>query len=457
MSTSATAATVPQVPRGGESFHVVLASASAKDEPERKPMTRGNETGAPATSESAKGSEQEDALADDLAVSADGAKVATGSDIVRANATPGATGSGAAITMASTTPVPAGGSMGQFGTIQATAFASVQHPMPASLRVDEIAASATAQDEATPTAASGTSRMPGKQDRSKTQGQAVQGVGVSVTVPIPAKDIVMSAFRLDGSTREQFSDAPPDQTKRSRDVSADVSSKEPDASKASLDAGTRSVAAAATAPNGSLDWSGGSSIQPQSQSFQVGLMIPVAGGVSATQDVISSGSTTMGMESAPQDIAVVTKGVDAASASGSSATGAADTASHSVTSVAQAQLSGQTDSSKPVVPMLKVAEGPNSSMLSNATQVVSHEVLATQHASSGTAEALRASARGQELAASAHVTGGEDASASGINAARVIQTMGQTEMHVGMHSNEFGNISIRTAISQQQMVAQISV
>ena len=38
-----------------------------------------------------------------------------------------------------------------------------------------------------------------------------------------------------------------------------------------------------------------------------------------------------------------------------------------------------------------------------------------------------------------------------------MQTMGQTEMHVGMRSDEFGNISIRTAISQQQMVAQISV
>jgi hypothetical protein len=45
----------------------------------------------------------------------------------------------------------------------------------------------------------------------------------------------------------------------------------------------------------------------------------------------------------------------------------------------------------------------------------------------------------------------------GINTARVIQNMSETEMRVGMHSAEFGDISIRTAISQQQMVAQISV
>jgi hypothetical protein len=35
--------------------------------------------------------------------------------------------------------------------------------------------------------------------------------------------------------------------------------------------------------------------------------------------------------------------------------------------------------------------------------------------------------------------------------------MGETEMHVGMHSTEFGDISIRTSVSQQQMSAQISV
>jgi hypothetical protein len=46
---------------------------------------------------------------------------------------------------------------------------------------------------------------------------------------------------------------------------------------------------------------------------------------------------------------------------------------------------------------------------------------------------------------------------SGINAATVIQAMGGTEMRVGMHSSEFGNISIRTSVSQQQMLTQISL
>jgi hypothetical protein len=53
--------------------------------------------------------------------------------------------------------------------------------------------------------------------------------------------------------------------------------------------------------------------------------------------------------------------------------------------------------------------------------------------------------------------GTEAAATSGINASRLIQTLNETGMHVGMHSAEFGDISIRTLVSQQQMTAQISV
>jgi hypothetical protein len=52
---------------------------------------------------------------------------------------------------------------------------------------------------------------------------------------------------------------------------------------------------------------------------------------------------------------------------------------------------------------------------------------------------------------------GESPAVSAINTAKVIQSMGETEMHVGLRSAEFGEISIRTAVSQQQMLAQISV
>ncbi len=44
-----------------------------------------------------------------------------------------------------------------------------------------------------------------------------------------------------------------------------------------------------------------------------------------------------------------------------------------------------------------------------------------------------------------------------INTAKLIQSMGQSEMRVGMRSNEFGNISIRTSATRDLISAQISL
>jgi hypothetical protein len=46
---------------------------------------------------------------------------------------------------------------------------------------------------------------------------------------------------------------------------------------------------------------------------------------------------------------------------------------------------------------------------------------------------------------------------SSLNTAQLIQSVNQTEMRVGMHTNEFGSISIHTTVSQQQMITQISL
>jgi len=44
-----------------------------------------------------------------------------------------------------------------------------------------------------------------------------------------------------------------------------------------------------------------------------------------------------------------------------------------------------------------------------------------------------------------------------VNSARLTQAMGQSEMRVGMRSNEFGNISINTSTVKEGISAQISV
>jgi hypothetical protein len=53
--------------------------------------------------------------------------------------------------------------------------------------------------------------------------------------------------------------------------------------------------------------------------------------------------------------------------------------------------------------------------------------------------------------------GGEAVTTSSVNTAKLMQTLGESEMHVGMRSSEFGDISIRTSINQQQMVTRISL
>ncbi len=60
-------------------------------------------------------------------------------------------------------------------------------------------------------------------------------------------------------------------------------------------------------------------------------------------------------------------------------------------------------------------------------------------------------------AAAEQSEGAGSAAAAGISTARLIQTMSESEMRVGMRSAEFGDISIRTSVSQQQLTAQISV
>jgi hypothetical protein len=65
---------------------------------------------------------------------------------------------------------------------------------------------------------------------------------------------------------------------------------------------------------------------------------------------------------------------------------------------------------------------------------------------------------GQQAASgTVHEEGSEPVATSSINTARLMQSMGESEMRVGMRSTEFGDISIRTSVSQQQMVAQISL
>ena len=98
----------------------------------------------------------------------------------------------------------------------------------------------------------------------------------------------------------------------------------------------------------------------------------------------------------------------------------------------------------------------SSASAAQQTQIVSthgtqHDSFASHVSSDAPVDTTRASER------SAQPEMNETLPSAGINTANVIQKMNETEMRVGMHSAEFGEISIRTSVSQQQMLTQISV
>jgi hypothetical protein len=138
-----------------------------------------------------------------------------------------------------------------------------------------------------------------------------------------------------------------------------------------------------------------------------------------------------------------TKGTDATDGAAASGSGSAQDRNNG-------QGSGQppqTDSSGTAAAAQKAAESAGLQGINAAIHVASHGT----GASARTAEAPGAAA------ASGAPEGDTPVAPSNIHVANLMQTMSGAEMHVGMQSGEFGSISIRTTMSQQQMLTQISV
>ena len=139
-----------------------------------------------------------------------------------------------------------------------------------------------------------------------------------------------------------------------------------------------------------------------------------------------------------------------------STSGSRDASSHGAQSSGQSQDSqsnqSQAAASTSKTPEIGASQQPVPTAMTHAG---SHEVVTPHSASDSTDNAARTTQE-RDVTASIHVDG-EGTATQSINTAKLIQTMSESEMRVGMHSAEFGNISIRTSVSQQQMVAQISV
>ena len=135
----------------------------------------------------------------------------------------------------------------------------------------------------------------------------------------------------------------------------------------------------------------------------------------------------------------------------SSASPSTDLPARSIPNNDQTPQHAQSDASQAALAASKSSDGTALQVQVIGTQPTTHEAAAGHIRTDSPAEATRPSSLPAE-AQNADAT-----TTSGINTARLIESMGETEMHVGMRSAEFGDISIRTAVSQQQVMAQISV
>jgi len=218
----------------------------------------------------------------------------------------------------------------------------------------------------------------------------------------------------------------------------------------------------ALSSNNACDASANSQILATGITFPVNLAAtnPSAQGVTLTKSDHSSNLTDAANQSKSGSSAFA---ANLANTSSSCARGAAkDSGSQDVSSVQHAgQSSGQTSeqtqagTSQTTQVPARPSDATATQTIAFATHVTSEPSDSTRGTSGGTSEApLHAQGTG-ELPSEPSETAGVSGS-GGINTARLIQSVGESEMRLGMHSPEFGDISIRTSVSQQQVQAQIN-
>lgn len=181
-------------------------------------------------------------------------------------------------------------------------------------------------------------------------------------------------------------------------------------------------------------------------------------GATASQPVGKSASKEASDAAGAKNSVPANTANQASSKTAETAGGPHDVSSHGAQNNDQPSQSLQANPSQTAAAMQKVGDG-------NTAQIQVHAVVmpsapqenGAAHSTPGSlADAPRAIDQ-RDVPASMPSDSGEAVATAGINSAKLIQAMSETEMRVGMHSTEFGDISIRTSVSQQQMLAQISL
>jgi hypothetical protein len=178
------------------------------------------------------------------------------------------------------------------------------------------------------------------------------------------------------------------------------------------------------------------------------LIIVNSGDQLETSNAMPKGSTSV-------DVAEDFPSVDGLSEAKSLAGVALGISTHGVANGVQIALNPQGDPSKSGGGLVTPRPTDGAATLA-PLQPIAHPV-ATPWPSAPTAAGTTHATKAQILPTATSLASADVVGVSPINSAKLIQTLGESEMHVGMHSAEFGDISIRTSLSQQRMVTQISL
>jgi hypothetical protein len=187
--------------------------------------------------------------------------------------------------------------------------------------------------------------------------------------------------------------------------------------------------------------------------------VPALAATGSSNQPVVNGATKASTNAAGAKNTTAASTTDATSGNAmDNGSGPVDGSSHNAQSI------GQTAQDTPAAPSLTLGTVTNAA--DSAAARVQTQVPVAQADSTTTPSTHRtqdgsgvpSELAGQQAAGGpVHEEGSEPVATSSINTARLVQSMSESEMRVGMHSSEFGNISIRTSVSQQQMVAQISL
>jgi hypothetical protein len=313
-----------------------------------------------------------------------------------------------------------------------------------------------------PIAEATTVRTPGKLQRAKQPADTKDASGQTAVVRAAvdmSKVAMVSMAAWHVPTHAAASQTPIGSAKGASDLSAGTKGKVPVPTP--VEATTEGVVGAAAISSGAAGVDQDTSIPSPAEVFVAAFDPPAIAGSAGVSGISSAAGGGLAVGKAMPTTAAVVRDSGSLPAAGevsaatSSASGGMDTSSRPAANGIQTAPSVQGDPSK-VGAALVTPRAMDGIATQTLVQTIAHQAASPQRPDAA-APPTMAAAKAQELPAAAHSAGEDLAGASGINSAKVIQTMGETEMHVAMHSVEFGDISIRTALNQQQMVAQISL